>query len=91
MEKEKQPRIGTRGRSFVGRVISDKMQKTVTVQWERKFYIPKYERHEKRLSKVKARNPDNINAKKGDLVRIAECRPLSKTVHFIVMEKIKKK
>jgi small subunit ribosomal protein S17 len=54
------------GRQFVGDVTSDKMSKTVTVSWERRSFIPKYERYEKKISKVKAHNPECINAKEGD-------------------------
>ena len=79
----------TRGRTFTGRVISDKMQNTVRVEWHRLFRIPKYERFEKRRSRVKAHNPPCINAKTGDMVRIAECKPISKTVKFIVVEVLK--
>ena len=75
-----------RGRTFVGTVISSRMQKTVTVEWERKHYLRKYERYEKRKSKIKAHNPDSINAKEGDLVKIMECKPLSKTKNFVVVE-----
>jgi len=75
-----------RGRTFVGTVISSKMQKTVTVEWERRHYLKKYERYEKRRSKIKAHNPPLINAKEGDVVKIMECRPLSKTKNFVVVE-----
>ena len=75
-----------RGRVFVGTVISAKMQKTVTVEWERKHYLKKYERYEKRRTKLKAHNPMCINAKEGDRVVIAECRPLSKTKKFIIIK-----
>lgn len=83
-------KLSTRGRKFIGEVVSDKMSKTVTVQWERRKYIPKYERYEKRRTKIKAHNPEEINAEKGDIVRIEETRPLSKTKNFIVTEIIKK-
>ncbi|MGV8162948.1 MAG: 30S ribosomal protein S17 [Candidatus Nanoarchaeia archaeon] len=82
--------ISTRGRTFTGIVISDKMNKTVTVEWERRRYIPKYERYQKRRTKVKAHNPITINAEKGDLVSIMETRPISKTKNFIVIEIVKK-
>jgi len=82
--------LSPRGRKFVGVVISDKMSKTVTVQWEKRKYIPKYERYEKSRTKVKAHNPDEIDAKKGDTVKIEEIRPLSKTKNFIVTEIISK-
>lgn len=74
------------GRKFVGIVISDKMHKTVTVEWERTKYLKKYERFERRRSRVKAHNPENINAKEGQKVVIMETRPLSKTKNFIVVE-----
>jgi len=80
----KDPR--TRGKTITGTVTSDKMSKTVTVTWNRRIYIPKYERYEKKISKVKAHNPEKMNAKKGDVVKIAETRPLSKTKHFMVIE-----
>ena len=80
--------ISTRGRTFVGTVVSDKMAKSVTVQWERRIYIPKYERYTKQKSKVTAHNPESINAKQGDKVKIMQCRPLSKTKHFVVVEKL---
>ncbi|MBU1201691.1 MAG: 30S ribosomal protein S17 [Nanoarchaeota archaeon] len=89
MKKSKQ--ISERGRVFEGMVISDKMKNTVTVEWDRKKLVPKYERYEKRRTKVKAHNPNNINAKEGDVVRIIETRPISKTKNFIVKEIIKKK
>lgn len=74
-----------RGRTFEGKVVSDKMHKTVIVEWPRIKLISKYERYEKRRTRVKAHNPDKINAKTGDLVTIRETRPLSKTKHFIVI------
>lgn len=83
-------KISTRGRTFTGLVTSDKMSKTVTVEWERRKYIPKYERYQKRRTKVKAHNPQNINAEWGDTVEIMETRPISKTKNFIVTKIIKK-
>ena len=73
-------------RTFVGTVISDAMQKTVTVQWDRKKFLKKYQRYEKRRSKVKAHNPPEVHAQKGDIVKIMETRPLSKTKNFVVIE-----
>jgi len=79
-------RLRTHGRVFEGVVMSDKMQGTVTVQWPRQRYVPKYERYYKTRSKVKAHNPPCVAAKTGDKVRIAECRPISKTVSFVIVE-----
>jgi small subunit ribosomal protein S17 len=79
--------LSVRGRMFVGKVKSAKAQNTAVVAWERQHYIPKYERYEKRMSKVQAHIPKCLEIKEGDTVKIAECRPLSKTKHFVVMEK----
>lgn len=79
-----------RGRTFTGVVISSKMHNTVIVEWRRLAFIKKYERSEKKMSKLKAHNPQCINAEEGDNVKIAECRPLSKTKNFVVIEKIGK-
>ena len=89
--KKNKPKLehGTRGRTFTGIVTSDKMQKSVTVEWQRKKFIKKYERYEFKKTKVKAHNPKEIDAKLGDKVRIMETRPISKTKHFTVIEVIK--
>ncbi len=79
--------LRTRGRSFVGRVISAKMHRTVVIEFERIHYLAKYERYEKRRIRLKAHNPDCISASEGDIVKVVECRPLSKTKHFVVVEK----
>jgi small subunit ribosomal protein S17 len=82
--------LKTRGRTFIGQVISSKAQKTVTVEWQRRVYIPKYERYQTKRSRVKAHNPVEMSAKEGDNVIIKECRPISKTKKFVVVEVIKK-
>ena len=82
--------VSIRGKSFVGQVVSAKMHRTVVVEWERRVQIPKFERYEKRRSKVSAHNPDEINAQEGDIVRIQETRPLSKTKNFAVVEIVAK-
>jgi small subunit ribosomal protein S17 len=66
-----------------GVVVSDKMQKTVTVLLERQFAHPKYGKQVTRSKKVKARN--DHDAKAGDTVRIMETRPLAKSVHWRTM------
>jgi small subunit ribosomal protein S17 len=80
--------LKVRGRVLEGIVVSDRMQKTVTVAIERFHYVPKYERYERRTSKLHAHNPPCIGARVGDKVKIAECRRLSKTKAFVVIEKI---
>ncbi len=78
----------TRGRTFTGVVTSDSMRKTVTVEWNRRHYIPKYERYEKRRTRVKAHNPPEVDARVGDEVVIKETRPMSKTKHFTIIRKV---
>ena len=75
-----------RGKILEGIVVSAKAPKTVIVERHYYHFIPKYERYERRRSKIAAYNPECISAKEGDKVRIAECRPLSKTKHFVVIE-----
>jgi small subunit ribosomal protein S17 len=74
-----------RGDIFVGKVVSAKANKTVSVEREITHYVRKYERYKKVKSKISAHNPGNI-AKEGDMVRIGETRKISKTKSFAVME-----
>jgi len=82
--------LKTRGRIFEGKVIK-KFYKRVVIEFERTSYIRKYERYKKSRTKIHARLPncmkDIINI--GDYIRVQECRPLSKIIHFAVIEKIK--
>lgn len=81
--------LGTHGREFVGTVTASS-HKTATIEWSRSKKSPKFERYEKAKSVVKAHNPECIGAKRGDIVRIAECRPISKTKSFVILEKLGK-
>ncbi len=67
----------SRRKIITGQVVSDKMNKTVVVKVERSFRHPLYEKIVKRSSKVMAHDEDNT-AKAGDIVELAENRPLSK-------------
>lgn len=80
--------LPVRGKILEGNVLSSKMSRTVIVERNYLHFIPKYERYERRRSRIAAHNPACIDAKKGDKVKIAECRPLSKTKHFVVIEKM---
>ncbi len=82
--------ITTRGREFVGTVINTRAQKTVTVEWGRRKYLPKYERYMKARTRMKAHSPECMKIEKGDIVRIAETRPISKTKKFVIVEKLAK-
>ncbi|MFH0889651.1 MAG: 30S ribosomal protein S17 [Candidatus Aenigmatarchaeota archaeon] len=80
--------LPVRGRVFVGKVISSRASKTAVVKWGYNQYISKYQRYERRNTTVTAYNPECIAAKIGDTVKIAECRPLSKTKSFTLVEKL---
>ena len=81
--------LKTRGRIFEGHVIK-KFHKRIVIEFERMVYIRKYERYAKSRTKIHARLPvcieKEINV--GDLVRIQECRPLSKIIHFVVLGRV---
>jgi small subunit ribosomal protein S17 len=79
--------LSIRGRVLKGRVTSDKMDKTVIVRRDFLRYAPKYKRYERRHSHIPAHNPPCVKASENDRVKIAECRPISKTVSFVVVEK----
>ena len=70
---------------LTGRVVSDKMEKTVVVAIERRVPHPVYGKMVTRTRKVKAHDEENT-AKAGDLVRIAETRPLSKDKRWRLVE-----
>ncbi len=74
-------------KTFEGKIVSDKMQKTVTVAVEMFKRHPFYGRIIKNTKKFKARN-ENLELKIGDLVRIEETKPLSKDVTWRVLEKL---
>lgn len=80
--------LSVRGKILEGKIVSDKMSKTVIVERNYLHFLPKYERYERRRSRISVHNPPCVDAKKGDKVKIAECRPLSKTKHFVVIEKM---
>ncbi len=80
-----------RGRILEGLVISANMDKTVIIRRDYMRYVSKFKRYERRHSHIPAHNPPCLNAREGDKVKIAECRSLSKTVSFAVVEKLEEK
>lgn len=81
-------RLKIRGRILEGRVVRDKMERSVIVNIDYLKYYPKYERYARMRSRIPAHNPPCIGAKTGDKVKIMECRPISKTKAFVVVEKV---
>ncbi len=77
------------GRTVVGRVVSDKMDKTVSVAIERLIKHPMYGKYIRRTSKVMAHDEKN-ECKAGDRVAISECRPVSKNKAWQVVNVIER-
>ena len=83
--------LPVRGRVLDGVVVSSKMDKTVVVEREYLQFSKKFVRYEKRRGHIPSHSPPCIDAKEGEHVRIAECRPISKTVSFVVVERMEEK
>ena len=79
----------TSKRTLTGRVVSDKMDKTVTVLVERRVKHPMYDKIIVRSSKYHAHTEGN-EAKTGDLVEIQECRPIAKTKAWVISKLLQK-
>lgn len=73
----------------VGRVVGDKMDKTIVVAVESHYKHPLYKKILKRIKKYKAHDPEG-SGRIGDLVRISETRPLSRTKRWRLEEVVKK-
>jgi len=78
--------LSVRGKLVTGIVSSSKAKKMVVVSREYPRSTAKYKRYQRSRSKVHAYLPSCIDVNEGQEVRIAECRPLSKTVSFVVIE-----
>ena len=76
-------------RTIVGRVVSDKMDKTVSVAIERLIKYPVYGKFVRRTTKVLAHDANN-ECKPGDRVSISECKPISKNKSWAVVEVVER-
>lgn len=76
-------------RTVTGRVVSDKMDKSITVLVERKVRHPIYGKYMKRSTKLHAHDENN-ECNLGDLVSITECRPISKSKNWRLVEIVEK-
>ena len=76
-------------RTLQGRVVSDKMDKSITVLIERRVKHPMYGKFMSRSTKLKAHDEKNV-CSTGDLVTIRECRPLSKSKNWTLVDVLEK-
>ncbi len=77
--------LSVRGRVREGTVTSTRMYKTIVFQTDYLSLIKKYARYERRRSKKLAHIPPCIEVNVGDIVKVVECRPLSKNVASVVV------
>ena len=78
--------LPVRGKLFDGKVSSTKARQTITLQKETPIYFTKFKRYARGKSMIHAHLPPCIAVKDGDRVVAAECRPLSKSVSYVVIE-----
>lgn len=76
-------------RTLVGRVVSNKMDKTVSVAIERRIKHPVYGKYVRRTTKLMAHDANN-ECRQGDLVEIAECRPISRNKSWAVVDVVER-
>ena len=78
--------LSIRGKLFDGKVTGSKAKKTITLQKESAVYFTKFKRYARGKSTIHAHVPDCIDVESGDDVLTAECRPISKSVSYVVVE-----
>ena len=85
---KKNPFNGTlsiRGKLFEGKVVKTKAKDTVVIQKESPVYFSKFKRYARSKNSIHAHVPSNLEINEGDIVTAAECRPLAKSVSFVVV------
>lgn len=78
-------KLPVRGQLLEGVVVSTRMQRTAVVEREYLRYLQKFERFEKRTRRMNVHAPPCLGLSVGDRVTVMECRPLAKTVHFVIV------
>lgn len=78
--------LSVRGKLFDGKVTSDKSRQTITLQKESPMYFSKFKRYARSKNTIHAHVPECIDVESGDHVLTAECRPISKSVSYVVVE-----
>lgn len=78
--------LAVRGKLFEGTVVSSKARNTVVIEKESPVYFTKFKRYARGKSSIHAHVPSNLEVHEGDRVLAAECRPVAKSVSFVVVE-----
>ncbi|HSG73614.1 MAG TPA: 30S ribosomal protein S17 [Nitrosopumilaceae archaeon] len=78
--------LSVRGKLFEGKVVSAKAKNTIVLQKESPVYFSKFKRYARSKNTIHAYKPSCMDVEEGDSVLTAECRPVSKSVSFVVVE-----
>ena len=78
--------LSVRGKLFDGKVTSSKAKQTITLTKELPMYFSKFKRYARSKNTIHAHVPECIDVESGDHVLTAECRPISKSVSYVVVE-----
>ncbi|NNL59369.1 MAG: 30S ribosomal protein S17 [Nitrosopumilus sp.] len=78
--------LSIRGKMFDGKVTGNKAKQTITLQKDDPIYFSKFKRYARGKSTIHAHVPECMDVESGDHVLTAECRPLSKSVSYVVVE-----
>ena len=77
-----------RGRIFEG-TVTKKFPTRVVIEFERTVKVHKFDRFYKKKTRIHAKLPHTIEVHVGDYIKVQECRPLSKIIHHVVIEKVR--
>ena len=78
--------LSIRGKLFHGIVVNAKAKNTVTIEKKSSISFSKFRRYGRSKNRIHAHVPSNLDVKEGDHVIAAECRPISKSVSFVIIE-----
>lgn len=84
----KHANLSLRGNQLEGVVVSTKPKRTAIIEVNFVKFVPKYERYERRKSRIPVHLPSCMQINVGDKVRVSECRKISKTKSWVVIEKL---
>ena len=78
--------LSIRGKLFEGKITGDKAKQTITLQKESPVYFSKYKRYARSTNTIHAHVPECMDVSAGEHVLAAECRPIAKSVSYVVVE-----
>ena len=79
-----------RGKQITGKVVRVNVGMTTLIELERRAYIPKYERYQKKRTRLWVHHPTCLNVEVDDIVKVMETRKISKTKNFVIIQNLSK-